>query len=88
MQNKKKLFTDLNDEIWEYAEPRFEEYQSAAAHCRLMEAEGFRVKLGLAGEETAFVAEYGSGKPVIAILGEYDALSGLSQHADCKPQIW
>jgi len=86
LENKKKLFTDLNDEIWGYAEPRFAEYQSAAAHCRLMEAEGFRVKLGLAGEETAFIAEYGSGKPVIAILGEYDALSGLSQQADCTVQ--
>jgi aminobenzoyl-glutamate utilization protein B len=83
LADKKKLFTDLNDEVWGYAEPRFAEYKSAAAHCRLMEAEGFRVKLGLAGEETAFVAEYGSGKPVIAILGEYDALAGLSQEADC-----
>lgn len=80
---KKKTFTDLNDEIWGYAEPRFAEFKSAAAHCRVMEAEGFRVKVGLAGEETAFVAEYGSGKPVIAILGEYDALAGLSQEADC-----
>ena len=80
---KKKTFTDLNDEIWGYAEPRFAEYKSAAAHCRVMEAEGFRIKVGLAGEETAFVAEYGSGKPVIAILGEYDALAGLSQEADC-----
>lgn len=87
---KKKIFTDLNDEVWEYAEPRFAEYKSAAAHCRVMEAEGFRVKQGLAGEETAFIAEYGSGKPVIAILGEYDALAGLSQQADIteeKPVI-
>lgn len=83
LNDKKKLFTDLNDEIWGYAEPRFAEFKSAAAHCRVMEAEGFRVKLGLAGEETAFIAEYGSGKPVIAILGEYDALAGLSQQADC-----
>ena len=82
LEAKKKLFTDLNDEVWGYAEPRFAEYKSAAAHCRLMESQGFRVKLGLAGEETAFVAEYGEGKPVIAILGEYDALSGLSQEAD------
>ena len=40
------------------------------------------VKKGIAGEDTAFIAEYGSGKPVIALLGEYDALSGLSQKAD------
>ena len=87
---KKKIFTDLNDEIWEYAEPRFAEHKSAAAHCRVMEAEGFRVKQGLAGEDTAFIAEYGSGTPVIAILGEYDALAGLSQQADLteeKPVI-
>lgn len=84
---KKKIFTDLNDEVWGYAEPRFAEYKSAAAHCRVMEAQGFRVKQGLAGEETAFIAEYGSGKPVIAILGEYDALAGLSQQADSTEEI-
>jgi len=87
LEEKKKLFTDLNDEVWAYAEPRFEEFKSAAAHCRLLESQGFRIKLGLAGEETAFVAEYGSGKPVIAILGEYDALSGLSQQADATEPI-
>ena len=49
LDSKKKIFTDLNDEVWGYAEPRFAEYKSAAAHCRLMESQGFRVKLGLAG---------------------------------------
>jgi len=72
----------LSDEIWGYAEPRFQEYRSAAAQKKYMAEQGFRITEGLAGEETAFLAEYGSGKPVVAILGEYDALSGLSQKAD------
>ena len=40
LEEKKKIFTDLNDEVWAYAEPRFAEYKSAAAHCRVLEAEG------------------------------------------------
>ncbi|MGE5700931.1 MAG: M20 family metallopeptidase, partial [Clostridia bacterium] len=62
-----------------FAETRFEEYHSAELLCQTLEQEGFTVEKGLAGMETAFVASYGSGGPIVAILGEYDALSGLSQ---------
>lgn len=73
----------LSDEIWEYAEPKFEEYRSAEAICRFLEEAGFSVERGVAGIPTAFTGTYGSGRPVIGILGEYDALEGLSQEAGC-----
>lgn len=74
-----KELEKLNACIWDYAELKFQEVRSAGAMEELLEQYGFRVTRGLAHMPTAFVAEYGSGKPVIAILGEYDALSGLSQ---------
>ena len=76
-------FAALSDEIWDYAELAFTEHRSAEALCRQLEKEGFVVTRGVAGIETAFSARYGSGKPVIGILGEFDALSGLSQKAGC-----
>lgn len=71
----------LSDEIWGYAEIAFRESQSADALVRHAEAHGFAVTRGTGGIPTAFVAEYGSGKPVIGIMGEFDALPGLSQAA-------
>lgn len=76
-----KELTELNDPIWDAAELKFREFRSAEAMAGLLERHGFRITRGLAHMPTAFLAEYGTGKPVIAILGEYDALSGLSQEA-------
>ena len=73
------LFTDMSDKIWEYAEIRFQEHLSAALLSQTLEREGFTVTRGIAGLDTGFVATFGSGKPVVAFLGEYDALAGLSQ---------
>lgn len=81
IDNKRTLFTQLSDQIWEFAETRFEEFRSADLLSEAMEKEGFTVKKGIASLETGFIASYGSGHPVIAILGEYDALAGLSQQA-------
>ncbi len=67
--------------IWEWAEPGYQETRSAALLAERLEAAGFRVTRGVAGIPTAFTAELGSGKPVLGILGEYDALPGLSQAA-------
>ena len=75
-------FTHISDEVWNYAEPRFQEHKSSKLQQDYMKKQGFSVVSDLAGEETAFIAEYGSGKPVIAFLGEFDSLSGLSQEAD------
>ena len=75
------LLTELSDKIWEYAELSMEEYKSTAAYLEVLRAQGFDVRENLCGIPTAFSGSYGSGKPVIGILGEYDALSGLSQEA-------
>lgn len=82
LEAHQKDFIDISNGIWEYAESRFQEQQSSALQCRYLEQAGFTVRKNLAGEETAFLAEYGRGKPVIAFLGEFDALEGLSQKAD------
>ena len=74
-------FYALSDRIWDHAEIRFGEKQSAQDYAAFLEAEGFTVTIGVAGLKTAFRAEWGSGKPVIGFLGEYDALAGLSQKA-------
>ena len=69
----------LSDEIWDYSELKFCEYKSAKAHEDLLENAGFQVQHCVAGMDTAFLASYGQGRPVVGILAEYDALSGLSQ---------
>ena len=70
---------DLSDRIWSYEEIAFEEVKSAEDLSNYAEMNGFRVKRDIGGIPTAFTAEYGSGSPVIGILGEFDALPGLSQ---------
>lgn len=81
IEGKRELFTQASDRIWEFAETRFDEFQSAELLIELLESEGFTIERGVAGLETGFIASYGSGLPVIALLGEYDALADLSQEA-------
>ncbi|SEO82764.1 M20 family metallopeptidase [Paenibacillus sp. OK076] len=81
IEGKSALFTDASDRIWEFAETRFDEFQSAELLMELLESEGFTIERGVAGLETGFIASYGTGLPVIALLGEYDALADLSQEA-------
>lgn len=66
-------------QIWNFAELGYQEYKSSALLQKTLKEAGFTITTGVAGMPTAFIAEYGSGKPVIGILGEYDALPGLSQ---------
>lgn len=73
--------TALSDQVWAFAETALKETQSSKALADWAEAKGFRVTRNVAGMPTAFVAEFGSGKPVIGIMGEYDALPGISQKA-------
>jgi aminobenzoyl-glutamate utilization protein B len=82
IDENRQVFTQLSDRIWEYAETRFEEKRSAEDLCQALEAEGFIVEGEAGGVPYAFVGTFGSGEPVIGFLGEYDALSGLSQKAD------
>jgi aminobenzoyl-glutamate utilization protein B len=72
---------ELSDRIWAYAEIALREHKSAAALADFAEQQGFRVQRGVSGMPTAFVATYGQGRPVIGVMGEYDALPGLSQKA-------
>ena len=74
-------FAQTSRAIWEYAELGYHEDKSSALLQRDLKAAGFRIQAGVAGEPTAFVATYGDGSPVIGILGEFDALPGLSQNA-------
>ncbi|HEX2061588.1 MAG TPA: amidohydrolase [Thermoanaerobaculia bacterium] len=73
--------TKLSDEVWRYAETALRETRSSKALADYAESKGFRVTRNVAAMPTAFVAEFGSGVPVIGIMGEYDALPGISQKA-------
>lgn len=72
---------EMARKIWEWAEPGYQENRSSALLADALETAGFRVERGVAQIPTAFTATIGSGKPVLGILGEYDALPGLSQQA-------
>ncbi|MGI8599919.1 MAG: amidohydrolase [Chitinophagaceae bacterium] len=72
----------LSDQIWAFAETALTETKSSKVLADYAEKNGFKVERGVAGMPTAFIASYGSGKPIIGILGEFDALPGLSQKAE------
>ena len=79
IEEKTFELTSLSDKIWEAAEVAFREDKSAEYLIEYAEANGLTIERGLAGMPTAFTASYGKGKPVIGIIGEFDALPGLSQ---------
>jgi aminobenzoyl-glutamate utilization protein B len=79
LQLKYEQYKNTALTIWDYAEMGYKEVKSSALHQQTLKEAGFNVQAGIAEIPTAFVATYGSGKPVIAILAEYDALPGLSQ---------
>jgi aminobenzoyl-glutamate utilization protein B len=77
-KHKSKLI-EISDKIWEAAEPALLEFKSSKYLSDYAEENGFTVHKGVAGIPTAFIAEYGSGKPIIGIMGEFDANAGISQ---------
>ena len=79
IEDKADLVSQVADSIWSFAELSLQEEKSAALYCDVLEKEGFTVEKGICNIPTAFSASYGSGRPVIGFLAEYDALSGLSQ---------
>ena len=81
----KTQLIDLSDQIWALAETAFEETKSSELLASYAEQQGFTVERGVGEMPTAFIASYGSGSPVIGILGEFDALPGLSQKAEPTP---
>ncbi|MBK7628616.1 MAG: hypothetical protein IPJ16_15710 [Bacteroidales bacterium] len=82
-----RKFGTISDAIWGYAELGMQEFKSSALLVKTLEEEGFTVEKGVAGMPTCFVATWGSGKPVIGILGEFDALPMISQKALTSSQI-
>ena len=76
-----RVYTEIADKIWEYAETAWQEHRSAALQISHLKDEGFTILENVAGIKTAFSAERGAGKPVFGFIGEYDALPGLSQKA-------
>src|SRR5699024_254936 len=80
LKENRKYFESVSEFIYNHPETRFEEYESSAFLAAECEKEGFNVEHHVANIDTAFVATYGSGKPVIGFLGEFDALSGLGQN--------
>lgn len=81
LEQKSETYGNIAQNIWEFAEMGYQEDQSSALLQKTLKDAGFTIKKGVAGIPTAFIAEYGSGTPVIGIMGEYDALPGLSQKA-------
>jgi len=81
VENHARDMIELADTIWAYAETALRETRSAKLLADYAEKQGFQVERGVAGMPTAFVASYGRGRPIIGIMGEYDALPGLSQKA-------
>jgi aminobenzoyl-glutamate utilization protein B len=82
VERHKANLIKISDEIWSLAETAFEENKSSKLLADYAEKQGFKVEQGVAEIPTAFVATYGSGKPVISVLGEFDALPGLSQKVE------
>ncbi|MCI0693290.1 amidohydrolase [candidate division KSB1 bacterium] len=81
IEKRKTELINLGDQIWVFAETALREIKSAKLLADYAEQQGFKVERGTAGMPTAFVATYGEGKPIIGILGEFDALPGISQKA-------
>lgn len=84
IESNRSMFIELSNEVWGYAELGYKEFQSSKTLEDALEEAGFKLERGVADIPTAFVASYGDASgPVIGILGEFDALPGLSQ--DCVP---
>jgi len=81
IEKHKAELISLSDQIWGFAETALRETRSSKVLADYAEKQGFEVKREVAGMPTAFVASYGQGRPIIGILGEYDALPGISQKA-------
>jgi aminobenzoyl-glutamate utilization protein B len=79
VKENEKLLVDVHDKIWRFAEVGLQENQTAKLLTDLLAKHNFKLEIGVADMPTAFVATYGSGKPVIGIMGELDALPGISQ---------
>ena len=87
VEQKKERILSVSDQIFEFAETGFHEFQTVSLYEKVLREEGFEVTTGLAGMPTAFRAVYGEGKPVVGFLAEYDALPELSQKGGCPVRM-
>lgn len=87
LESQKEFLAGVSDSVWDTPETCYEENVSAETVCRALEEAGFTVERNVAGISTAFMGTYGHGKPVIGFLGEFDALSGLSQTAGSQKNV-
>ena len=85
IDSKYTQYSEIAMKIWNFAEVGYHEEKSSALLQEVLTKEGFKIEKGVAGMPTAFVASFGSGKPVIGILAEFDALPGISQ--DAVPEL-
>ncbi len=79
IEDNRSRFIGMSDQIWENPEILWEEFFASGLQADFLEKDGFTVTRDVAGMNTAFIAEWGEGKPIIGLIGEYDALPGLSQ---------
>ncbi|UCG36860.1 MAG: amidohydrolase [Candidatus Bathyarchaeota archaeon] len=79
IESNEKSLVEISDKIWKFAELGLVEFKSSALLCGEFEKHGFKVEKNVAGMPTCFIATFGGGKPTIGIMGEYDALPGMSQ---------
>ncbi|HEX7140671.1 MAG TPA: amidohydrolase, partial [Vicinamibacterales bacterium] len=84
IEARRTAYADVAKQIWAFAEVGYQEQKSSALLQQQLRAAGFTVRAAVADIPTAFVATFGSGKPVIGIVGEYDALPGLSQEPTAR----
>jgi aminobenzoyl-glutamate utilization protein B len=81
VNDNQRLVTEIHDKLWNLAEVGLQEIETSKILTKVLKDNDFRVEEGVAGMPSAFVATYGTGKPVIGVMGELDALPGLSQKA-------
>ena len=87
IEREREMICAASDAVWDHPETAFQEFKSTEILCELLEKEGFSVERNLAGIQTAFSGRFGHGKPVVGILGEFDALSGLSQESESIEKV-
>src|SRR6056297_598762 len=87
LESNENLLIDIAQKIWDNPEPSLEEKFASDLQSSILEKEGFRINKGTGEMPTAFVAEYGDGSPILGVLGEYDALPGLSQKKTAHQEV-
>jgi aminobenzoyl-glutamate utilization protein B len=85
VEDRREALTELAREIWAHPEVALRETESSNRLQAALEAAGFETEVGVGGIDTAFIARYGEGNPVVGTMGEFDALPGMSQRATAEP---